>query len=236
MRSEDNTGSASSFPIRLTGRLDPDLSRGMWLVKWLLALPHVVVLAFLWVGYLLMTIGAGSVILFTGRYPRSVFDFNVGVMRWTWRVTYYAFGVIGTDQYPPFTLEDTDYPAKLDVTYPDELSRGLVLVKWWLLALPHYVVVGLFTGEMLMGTGLVGFLVLFAGVALLFSGSYPAGLFDFLMGIQRWVYRVWAYAGLMTDVFPPFRFDGGGDEPKRPKALRTDPSGSGTGLAAEPAV
>lgn len=207
----------SEYPIRLTGQLDPDLSRGLWLVKWILALPHLVALAFLWVGFLASTIVAGLAILITGRYPRPIFDFNVGVMRWTWRVTFYAFGALATDTYPPFTLRPTAYPAQLEVDYPDHLSRGLVLVKWWLLALPHYVVIALFTGGAATWEfGVVGILTVVAGGYLMFTGRYPRGLFEFVMGMQRWSYRVWAYAALMTDRYPPFRLEIGGDEPGVP--------------------
>ena len=213
----DTSGStgvaAGEYPVRLNGSLDPALSRGMWLIKWFLAIPHVIVLVFLFAAYFMLTVVAGFAILFTGRYPRSVFDFNVGVMRWSWRVTYYAFDAIGTDQYPPFTLADVDYPARFEVNYPEELSRGLVLVKWWLLAIPHYVIVGVFTSGVVLDGGLVGVLVVIAGVALLFTGRYPRGLFELVMGLQRWAFRVWAYAGLMTDEYPPFRLDIGGSEP-----------------------
>jgi hypothetical protein len=213
------------YPVVLTGELDPALSRGLWLVKWLLAIPHYIVLVFLWIAFAVVTIIAFFAILFTGRYPRPLFDFNVGVLRWSWRVGYYSYSALGTDRYPPFSLQPGGYPAELTVGYPEQLSRGLVLVKWWLLAIPHYVVVGLFGGGWWLGwwrptdarwvgdrPGLIGLLVLIAAVALLFTGRYPATIFAFVMGLNRWVYRVIAYATLMTDRYPPFRLDQGGSE------------------------
>ncbi|MCX4564852.1 DUF4389 domain-containing protein [Streptomyces viridodiastaticus] len=205
------------YPARLTARLDAPLSRWLWLVKWLLALPHHVVLFFLWAAVAGVSVVAFFAILFTGRYPRQLFDFTSGVLRWSWRVAYYAYGALGTDRYPPFTLADVpDYPAHWDVTYPEHLSRGLVLVKWWLLALPHYLILGFLVGGARLAWfsgGLIGLLTLFAGVALAFTGLYPRGLYDLLLGLNRWVLRVAAYATLLTDAYPPFRLDQGGREP-----------------------
>lgn len=232
-------------PVRLAGYLDPRLRRWTWLVKWFLAIPHLIVLLFLWIAFWVLTIVAFFAILFTGRYPRGMFDFNVGVLRWTWRVSYYAFGVAGTDQYPPFTLAPADYPAVLEIPYPERLSRGLVLVKWWLLAIPHLIIVGFFTSGWIVVKesdgwqatttgGLLGVLVLFAVVGLLFTGRYPRGLFDLVMGVNRWAYRVIAYVALMTDIYPPFRLDQGPDEPGG--AVIASPSMLPSGHALPPPV
>jgi len=230
----------SAYPVRLEGRLDEPLNRGLWVVKWILAIPHYIVLFFLWIAFAVLTFVAGVAILFTGRYPRGIFDFNVGVLRWTWRVGFYSYSALATDRYPPFSLHPEDYPATLDIPYPERLNRWLVLVKWWLLAIPHYLVVSVLGGGWGFGTwwwrsgwadnvddnpvgwgirwggGLVGLLLVVAVVVLLCTGRYPRGVFDIVMGASRWAYRVWAYAALLRDEYPPFRLDLGPTEPAPP--------------------
>jgi hypothetical protein len=221
--------SPAAYPLSVRARFDQP-SRWLWLVKWLLLIPHYIILAFLWLAFLIVSLIAFFAILFTTRYPRGLFDFNVGVLRWSWRVSYYGYAALATDRYPPFTLADVpDYPARLEVDYTQQLNRWLPLVKW-LLAVPHYLLVGALVGSgyavasgmennrgfAYSGPSLIGASVLIVAIALLFTARYPAGLYDLVVGINRWSYRLVVYVALMTDKYPPLRLDQGGDDPESP--------------------
>jgi hypothetical protein len=214
----------TSYPVRLEGELQPNLSRGLWLVKWLLLIPHLIVLGFLWFAFVTSTVLAFLTQLRGGRYPRRIFDFNLGVLRWTWRVNFYGYGALGTDRYPPFTLGPVpDYPARLEIEYPEEQLTGQSLLAAWVAGIPQYVVAGILGGgagiawaaEHSIFTGLVGILVLVAAISLVVNGEYPRSLFDYVVGLNRWVIRVVAYGALMTSAYPPFLLDKGGREPAR---------------------
>ena len=168
----------------------------------MLAVPHYPILILLYLVYPLLTFVAGVAILFTGRYPRPIFDFNVGVLRWSWRVMNYRFPMNTTDKYPPFTLASRpDYPGDLEVDYPEQLMNWAVLVKWWLLAFPQIIICWA------MEPAAPGPLLYRRVCGCCSPGPTRQGMFDLLMGIVRWRYRVAVYVSLMRDEYPPFRMD-----------------------------
>jgi hypothetical protein len=170
-------------------------------------------------------------VLFTGRYPGPIRAYNLGVLRWTWRVGYYGYQVLGTDEYPPFTMAEVPgYPARLRLDTDDSPPpRWLPLVAW-LFAIPHLVILGALTVAATTGSGraplsVVTAALLVAGLALLFTGRYPTGLHDLLAGVARWNLRVIAYLTLLTPRYPPFRLDQGETEPE------PEPDGAGPSAA-----
>ncbi|GAA1924935.1 DUF4389 domain-containing protein [Streptantibioticus ferralitis] len=219
------TIAAVDQPVRLEAELDEPLSRWLWLVKWLLLFPHHVALLCLWAAFLVVSVIAFFVTLFTGRYPRALFNFTTGVARWTWRVAYYSYAALATDRYPPFSLGVAPgYPTRVDIAYPRLLPRGLRLVIWWLRATPQYALVALCLLSFRICWWIGGLTALLAEVALvvlvftgpggilLFTGRYPQRQFAWIIAFDRWMLTVFAYAFLMTTAYPPFRMDKGGIE------------------------
>ena len=190
---------ANAYPVVLEVDQPPDtLSRGLWLVKWLLAFPHYVVLGFLFVVVCFVLVAAWVMIVITGRFPRSIFDFVVGIARWDTRVSLYLSLV--TDRYPPFTTgEVADYPVRLHVEYPEESSRPLAFFRWLFIIL-HLIIVDVLWD-------LLCVLVPIAGVLLLFTGRFNPNLFRLIYGVNRWSTRVNLYGQLATDEYPPFSLD-----------------------------
>jgi hypothetical protein len=176
-----------------------ELSRGLVLIKWwLLIIPHAIVLAVLGLIVSVITVIAWFAILITGKYPEGMWKFSLGVLRWGARVNAYRY--LQRDEYPPFAFEGS-YPVTLELDYPPQLNRWLVLVKW-LLLIPHFIALYFISAIV----SIITFIVFFA---ILFTGKYPRGMFDFTVGFGRWSSRVAAYSLLLTDDYPPFSFDAG---------------------------
>ncbi len=183
-----------AYPVTFDVEYPERLSRWLIFFKWLLAFPHLLILGVLTYLVELTTFISWFAILFTGRYPKALFDLAVVYFRWDARVT--AYMALLRDEYPPFGGGNPEYPVHLDIQYPEKLSRLLIFVKW-LLAIPHLIILAVL--------GLLGFAVyVIAWFAILFTGRFPRSLFDFLVGIGRWYMRVSAYVWLMRDEYPPF--------------------------------
>lgn len=169
------------------------LSRLLIFVKWLLVIPHLIVLVFLGIAVGITSLIAWFAILFTGRYPRGMWEFGIGVYRWSANVT--AYMSLMRDEYPPFS-GSADYPVRFEIAYPERLSRLLLFVKW-LLIIPNVFVYYF--------VALLWYLVLFiAFFAILLTGRFPRGMFDFSVGAMRWGHRLNLYSNLFTDAYPPF--------------------------------
>jgi hypothetical protein len=185
------------------------LSRLLIFVKWFLIIPHAIVLGFLGVALYFTTFIAWFAILFTGRYPRGMWDFAMMVLRWQARMTAYIY--LQRDEYPPFG--EGSYPVRFEMAYPDRLSRLLIFVKW-LLIIPHWIVL------YILGIALYVVWII-AWFAILILGRYPRGMFDFVTGVSRWIHRVMTYLMLLTDAYPPFSF---GQPATPPPAMAPGPT------------
>lgn len=171
------------------------LSRWKIFVKWLLVIPHFIVLALFGALVSLIVWIAWIVILFTKRYPESLYALVMTYMRWSANVN--AYVQLQRDEYPPFGAGP--YPVRLELPYPAELSRWLIFFKW-LLVIPNAFVYA-FVGLAMMVA------VFIAWWCILITGAMPRGLFDFITGVNRWGYRINAYSWYLTDRYPPFSLE-----------------------------
>ncbi len=205
-----------AYPARLNiDYPEEGLNRATTLFRLIMAIPIVIVLAVLTGGgpnaeqvdeILMAVASAGGVVflpvllmvLFRGKYPRWWFDWNLELTRFSNRVG--AYFLLLRDEYPS---TDEEQAVHIEIEYPDaerDLNRWLPLVKW-LLAIPHYIVLAFLAVVLLAITVIAWF-------AIVFTGRYPRGMFNFVVGWNRWALRVSAYAFmLVTDRYPPFSFD-----------------------------
>lgn len=183
------------------------LSRGELLLRslfgWIyIVAPHVFVLFFVGLWGMILGFISFWVILFTGRYPQSFFEFQVGLIRWQTRLNARLYNM--ADGYPAFGITATDDATKVEIPYPETLSRGLLLLKTFFgviyVLIPH--------GFVLFFLTIGVYVCLFIGWwAILFTGKLPAGIHNFLTGFLRWNLRVGLYMQNMTDTYPPFSLD-----------------------------
>ena len=191
----DPVAEAAGYPAR--GEIDHQVeyTRFLPLVKWLLAIPHIIVLVFLGLGAFFAIVFAAFAVLFTGRYPLGVFNYVAGVYRWAWRVS--AYFLLMVDPYPPFSLgEHPEYPARIELEYPGEMDRWRPFVQWFL-AIPV-----LFIANILRQ--LAQLLAFFALFTIIFTKRYPRGMFELAKVSMLWQLRTNAYAHFLATRYPPF--------------------------------
>ena len=191
-------GAEGPYPARYEATRQEEYNRFLPLVKWLIALPHYIVLIFLAIGALFAILIAFFAVLITGKFPRGLWDYLTGVNRWAYRVTSYVF--LLTDAYPPFSLEDDPgYPVRIEYDYPETVNRWRPLVQW-ILAIPYLIVAGI----LLYVAEIVAFIAVFV---ILFTAKLPEGMFNLIVNPMRWQVRGNAYAGWLVKRYPPFSWD-----------------------------
>lgn len=193
--------------MKLTVQHQESYSRGELLLRtffgWLyILIPHGFLLLFVGLWGAILQFVAFWVILFTGRYPQSMFEFQVGLMKWGLRVSARMYNV--SDGYPAFGIKSTDEQTDLVIPYPEKVNRGLVLLRLFFgifyVYLPHLFI-------LMFRAWFVGILVFVAWWVVLFTAKYPDFMFDWVTGQMRWQYRVNLYMMYMTDTYPPFTGD-----------------------------
>jgi hypothetical protein len=186
---------APVYPVRFDAEFQEKHSRLLIFVRWIFAIPHLLIIYALNAVLSIITFIAFFAILFTKKYPKGLFDFAVNIHRWQANVGAYLFLV--RDEYPPFSWNPGEYRVTFEVDYPQEFKRFAPLYKW-LLAIPNIIVLYLVL--------IVAIILYIVGwFAILFTGNLPRGIHDFLVGTARWSFRTSAYyAYLFTDEYPPF--------------------------------
>jgi hypothetical protein len=191
-----------AYPVDIRGELTIPPARGWWIIKWLLGIPHYICLLGLGIAFIVVWIISFLAILITGKHPKSLFNFKLGVLRWSWRAGFYSYEALGTDKYPPFSLNpDPSYPADLDISYTEKMSRGLVLVKWWLLAIPHYIVVS-FLGTPLVFVCVMMFFGAVGLIGIAVSSYFFPGVWDLEM--SNWQAEGGGGGGALTFILAIF--------------------------------
>jgi hypothetical protein len=187
------------YPIRMQVDEPEKLNRFLWLIKWLLAIPNSIVLGLVGIAYMVTLFFAWVAAVVLGRYPRGLFDFNTGYLRWWARLNAYTLGLV-TDRYPPFAMREIpEYPVRVTVEYPDRVSRLKAFFRFFL-ALPHLIIVALLNYVWAA-------LWVIVGIVILLTGKYQRDLFRFVVGIMRWNVRTTGYLMLATDKYPPFSLE-----------------------------
>jgi hypothetical protein len=190
--------------MKLTVKYQESYSRGELLLRtffgaFYIALPHMFLLLFVGLWGSILSFISFWIVLFTGRYPESFFEFQVGLYKWQLRVNARIMNL--SDGYPAFGMKGEDEYTSLEIPYPENLSRGLALVKAlfgiFYVLLPH--------GFLLLFRAIATqFVVFIAWWAVLFTGRFPESMHTFVTGYLRWTMRVNLYMGYMTDEYPPF--------------------------------
>ena len=186
-----------NYPVQFDAGYQQEYNRWLPLVKWLLALPHWLAIAFLAIGALFAVIAAWFVVLFTGRYPPGIFNFVVGVIRYCMRVV--AYTLLLVDPYPPFSLsEDPNYPVRFTVDYPPDgkIARWRIFFAW-VPVIPQLIIAA-------VAGWVAGIAVVIAFFAILFTKEVPRPIFDFIVNTQRYSLRANAYAYWLTERYPGF--------------------------------
>jgi len=186
------------YPINLKIDYPEKSNKSTALFRLVLIIPIILILALISSYAEALSIAVALMIIFKEKYPKWWFDWNVGITKFIYRIA--AYGLLLRDEYPS---TDDEQAIQVDLPYPDvkkDLNRWKPLVKW-ILVIPHFIVL------VFMFIAVV-FCTVFAWFAILFTGRYPKGIFDFVEGFLRWSLRVNAYAFLLTtDEYPPFKLD-----------------------------